>query len=106
MANESTESIKNEVEPVVNEAVNKIYKQGEKSWLPLIGLFDSIKDQHGEGYHALAILDVMYPKLAPKEQKLLAMRIPCGDTMGLVRSGFTGGDNLPISYFFWINWLF
>ncbi len=42
MVNEGTESIKNEVESVVNEAVNKIYKQG---------------------------------------QKLLAMRIPCGDAM-------------------------
>jgi hypothetical protein len=42
---------------------------------------DTIKDQHGEGYHALAILDVMYPKLGLKEQKLLAMRIPCGDSM-------------------------
>jgi hypothetical protein len=81
MVNESTESIKNEVESVVNEAVNKIYKQGEKVLAAFNWAVYSIKDQHGEGYRALAILDVMYPKLAPKEQKLLAMRIPCGDPM-------------------------
>jgi hypothetical protein len=81
MVSESTESIKNEVESVVNEAVNKIYKQGQKVLDAFNWAVDQIKDQHGEGYHALAILDVMYPKLAPREQKLLAMRIPCGDTM-------------------------
>ncbi len=81
MANESTESIKNEVESVVNEAVNRIYKQGQKVLDAFNWAVDQIKDQHGEGYHALAILDLMYPKLAPKERKLLAMRIPCGDTM-------------------------
>jgi len=81
MVNGSTENIKNEVESVVNEAVNKIYKQGGKVLAAFNWAVDSIKDQHGEGYHALAILDVMYPKLAPREQKLLAMRIPCGDTM-------------------------
>jgi ribosomal protein S7 len=81
MVNESTESMKNEVESIVNEAVNKIYKQGEKVLAAFNWAVDSIKDQHGEGYHSLAILDVMYPKLAPKEQKLLAMRIPCGDAM-------------------------
>ncbi len=32
MANESTESIKKEVESVVNEAVDKIYR-GKKSWM-------------------------------------------------------------------------
>ncbi len=81
MANESTESIKNEVESIVNEAVSRIYKQGQKVLDAFNWAVDQIKDQHGEGYHALAILDVMYPKLAPREQKLLAMRIPCGDTM-------------------------
>jgi hypothetical protein len=81
MENESTESIKNEVESVVNEAVNKIYKQGQKVLDAFNWAVGKIKDQHGEGYHALAILDVMYPKLAPREQKLLAMRIPCGDAM-------------------------
>jgi ribosomal protein S7 len=81
MVSGSTESIKNEVESVVNEAVNKIYKQGKKVLDAFNWAVDQIKDQHGEGYHALAILDVMYPKLAPREQKLLAMRIPCGDTM-------------------------
>jgi hypothetical protein len=81
MASESTEKIKNEVESVVNEAVNKIYKQGQKVLDAFNWAVDQIKDQHGEGYHALAILDVMYPKLAPKEQKLLAMRIPRGDSM-------------------------
>ena len=81
MVNESTESIKNEVESVVNEAVNKIYKQGQKVLDAFNWAVDQIKDQHGEGYHALAILDVMYPKLGLKEQKLLAMRIPCGDSM-------------------------
>lgn len=81
MANESTESIKKEVESVVNEAVNKIYKQGQKVLDAFNWAVDQIKDQQGEGYHALAILDVMYPKLAPREQKLLAMRIPCGDAM-------------------------
>jgi hypothetical protein len=30
MINESSENIKNEVESVVNEAVNKIYKKGQK----------------------------------------------------------------------------
>jgi hypothetical protein len=81
MENESTKSVKNEVESVVNEAVNKIYKQGQKVLDAFNWAVAQIKDQHGEGYHALAILDVMYPKLAPREQKLLAMRIPCGDTM-------------------------
>lgn len=81
MANESTESIKKEAESVVNEAVNRIYKQGQKVLDSFNWAVDKIKDQHGEGYHALAILDVMYPKLAPREQKLLAMRIPCGDAM-------------------------
>jgi hypothetical protein len=75
MANESTESIKKEVESVVNEAVNRIYKQGQKVLDAFNWSVETIKDQHGEGYHALAILDVMYPKLAPREQKLLAMRI-------------------------------
>jgi len=79
MVKESAENIKNEVESIVNEAVNKIYKQGEKVLAAFNWAVDSIKDQHGEGFHALAILDVMYPKLAPKEQKLLAMRIPRGD---------------------------
>jgi diphthamide biosynthesis methyltransferase len=81
MVKESTENIKNEVESVVNEAVNRIYKQGQKVLAAFNWSVDQIKDNHGEGYHALAILDVMYPKLAPKEQKLLAMRIPCGDPM-------------------------
>ena len=81
MANGSTENIKNEVESIVNEAVNRIYKQGQKVLDAFNWAVDQIKDQHGEGYHALAILDVMYPKLAPREQKLLAMRIPCGDAM-------------------------
>jgi methylaspartate ammonia-lyase len=81
MINGSTESIKNEVESVVNEAVNKIYKQGQKVLDAFNWAVDQIKDQHGEGYHALAILDVMYPKLAPHERQLLAMRIPCGDAM-------------------------
>ncbi len=81
MTNGSTESIKNEVESVVNEAVNKIYKQGQKVLYAFNWAVDQIKDQHGEGYHALAILDLMYPKLAPHERKLLAMRIPCGDAM-------------------------
>ncbi len=81
MANGSTESIKSEVESVVNEAVNRIYKQGQKVLDAFNWAVDQIKDQHGEGYHALAILDVMYPKLGPKEQKLLAMRIPCSDAM-------------------------
>jgi len=81
METESTKSIKNEVESVVNEAVNKIYQQGQKVLDAFNWAVAQIKDQHGEGYHALAILDVMYPKLAPREQKLLAMRIPCGDTM-------------------------
>lgn len=81
MINESTESIKNEVESVVNEAVYKIYKQGQKVLEAFNWAVEQIKDQHGEGYHALAILDVMFPKLAPREQKLLAMRIPCGDAM-------------------------
>jgi methylaspartate ammonia-lyase len=81
MVNGSTESIKTEVESVVNEAVNKIYKQGQKVLDAFNWAVDQIKDQHGEGYHALAILDVMYPKLGPQERKLLAMRIPCGDAM-------------------------
>ncbi len=81
MVNESTENIKNEVESVVNEAVYKIYKQGQKVLDAFNWAVEQIKDQHGEGYYALAILDVMYPKLAPREQKLLAMRIPCGDAM-------------------------
>ncbi|GFO96702.1 hypothetical protein ig2599ANME_0891 [groundwater metagenome] len=81
MVNESTEKIKNEVESVVNDAVNKIYK-GQKVLDAFNWAVDQIKGQRGgEGYHALAILDVMYPKLAPKEQQLLAMRIPCGDAM-------------------------
>ncbi len=81
MTNESTESIKNEVESVVNEAVNKIYKQGQKVLDAFNWAVEQIQDQHGKGYHAMAILDVMYPKLATREQKLLAMRIPCGDEM-------------------------
>jgi hypothetical protein len=81
MTSESTENIRNEVESVVNEAVNKIYKQGQKVLDAFNWAVGQIKDQHGEGYHALAILDLMYPKLAPREQKVLAMRIPCGDTM-------------------------
>lgn len=81
MVNGSTENIKNEVESVVNEAVNKIYEHGQKVLDAFNLAVSQIRDQHGEGYHALAILDVMYPKLAPREQKLLAMRIPCGDTM-------------------------
>jgi hypothetical protein len=81
MVSESTENIRNEVESIVNEAVSRIYKQGQKVLDAFNWAVDQIKDQHGEGYHALAILDLMYPKLAPKEQKLLAMRIPCGDAM-------------------------
>ncbi len=81
MVIENTESIKNEVESVVNEAVNRIYKQGQKVQDAFNWAVGQIKDQHGKGFHALAILDVMYPKLGLKEQKLLAMRIPCGDTM-------------------------
>jgi hypothetical protein len=81
MVNESMESIRNEVESVVNVAVDRIYKQGQKVKDAFNWAVDQIHDQHGVGYHSLAILDVMYPKLAPKERKLLAMRIPCGDTM-------------------------
>lgn len=81
MVNESTVVIRNEVESVVNEAVNRIYKQGQKVMDAFNWAVDQIKDQRGEGYHALAIMDVMYPKLGLKEQKLLAMRIPHGDTM-------------------------
>ncbi len=81
MARESMENIRNEVESIANEAVSRIYKQGQKVLDAFNWAVDQNKDQHGEGYHALAILDVMYPKLAPREQKLLAMRIPCGDAM-------------------------
>jgi len=77
----SKESIRKEVESVVNEAVDKIYGQGHKVKDAFNWAVDQIKDQHGEGYHTLAILDVMYPKLAPPERKILAMRIPCGDDM-------------------------
>ncbi len=76
-----TASIRSEVEDVVNEAVNNIYTQGQKVKDAFNWAVDQVKDEHGEGYHALAILDVMYPKLAPREQKLLAMRIPCSDDM-------------------------
>ena len=76
-----TKGIRSEVEAVVNEAVNKIYMQGQKVRDAFNWAVEQIQDQHGVGYHALAILDVMYPKLAPREQKLLAMRIPCGDGM-------------------------
>lgn len=79
MAIESMKSIINEVESVVNQAVDKIYMQGQKVKDAFDWAVEQIKDQHGEGYHTLAILSAMYPKLAPKERKLLAMRIPCGD---------------------------
>lgn len=81
MTKESTTSTKKEVESVVNEAVNRIYKQKQKVLDAFNWAVDQIKDQQGEGYHALNILDVIYPKLEPREQKLLAMRIPCGDAM-------------------------
>jgi ribosomal protein S7 len=81
MVKESTESKKNEVESVVNEAVYKIYSEGHKVLDSFNWAVEQIKDQRGEGYHALAVLDDMYPKLAPREQKLLAMRIPCSDPM-------------------------
>lgn len=81
MSNESTESIKKEVESIVDEAVNKIYRDDRKVLEAFNWAVEQIKDQHGEGYHALAILDVMYPRLDPEEQRLLAMRIPCGDAM-------------------------
>ena len=81
MSTQNSGNIKNEVESIVNQAVNKIYQQHQKVLIAFNWAVDQIKDQHGEGYHALAILDVMYPKLAPREQRLLAMRIPCGDAM-------------------------
>jgi len=81
MTIESMESIRNEAESVVNQAVDKIYIQGQKVKDAFDWAAGQIKDKHGEGYHTLAILSAMYPKLAPKEQKLLAMRIPCSDSI-------------------------
>jgi hypothetical protein len=77
---ENMELIEHEVEPFVNAGVDKIYKQGWKVIDAFNWTVDQIHDQHGIGYHSLAILDVMYPKLKPHEKKLLAMRIPKGET--------------------------
>jgi len=74
-------ALKKEVESIVNTAVDRIYNQQYRVRDAFNWAVEQIKDQHGEGYHALAVLDVMYPKLAPEEQKLLSMRIPCGDPM-------------------------
>ncbi|MBU4490891.1 MAG: hypothetical protein KKD69_00305 [Euryarchaeota archaeon] len=90
MENTITESLRKDVETVVNDAVDKIYEDASESKPFASGTkvrdafnwaMEQIKNQYGMGYNALAILDVMYPKLGPHEQKLLAMRIPCGDAM-------------------------
>jgi len=78
---ENMNALKKEVESIVNTAVDRIYNQQYRVRDAFNWAVEQIKDQHGEGYHALAVLDVMYPKLAPEEQKLLSMCIPCGDPM-------------------------
>lgn len=73
-----------QVETVVEEAVERIYKEGQKVGDAFNWAVDQIYEHHGKqgvGFHALTILNVMYPKLDRHEQKLLAMRIPCGDDM-------------------------
>ncbi len=78
---EDMNTIKKEVESIVDTAIDRIYGQNYRVRDAFNWAVEQIRDQHGEGYHALAILEVMYPKLAPKEQKLLSMCIPCGDPM-------------------------
>jgi hypothetical protein len=49
MASESTENIRNEVESIVNEAVSRIYKQGQK----VLDAFNWAVDQIKRNFHTI-----------------------------------------------------
>jgi len=77
------ENLMHDIEPAVNAAVDKIYQEDWKVWDAFNWAVDNFHSQHNlidRGYHSMAAMDIMYHKLKPHEQKLLAMRIPNGET--------------------------
>ena len=80
------ESIRNEVEPLVDSAVDKIYNHNWKvqdafDWL-LAEVQNNYKNIKTRDYplSSLSILDFMYPKLKTHEKNILAWKIPNGET--------------------------
>jgi aryl carrier-like protein len=71
------------IELAINTAVDKIYQEDWKVWDAFNWAVDNFHSQHNlidRGYHSMAAMTIMYHKLKPHEQKLLAMRIPNGET--------------------------
>ena len=67
------------IELAINTAVDKIYQEDWKVWDAFNWAVDNFHSQHNlidRGYHSMAAMTIMYHKLKPHEQKLLAMRIP------------------------------
>ncbi|MGP8320050.1 MAG: hypothetical protein ACT6FD_04585 [Methanosarcinaceae archaeon] len=77
------ENLMHDMEPAINAAVDKIYQEDWKVWDAFNWAVNDFHSQHNlldKGYHSMTAMDLMYHKLKPHEQKLLAMRIPHGDT--------------------------
>ncbi|MBN1134464.1 MAG: hypothetical protein JXA38_06075 [Methanosarcinaceae archaeon] len=80
------ESIRHEVEPLVDSAVDKIYNQNWKVQDAFDWLLGEVKNNYKNiktidyALSSLDILDFMYPKLKTHEKNILAWKIPIGDT--------------------------
>ncbi len=73
------EETMHDMEPAITAAVDKIYQEDWKVWDAFNWAVNTYHSQHNlidRGYHSMAAMDIMYHKLKPHEQKLLAMRIP------------------------------
>ncbi len=77
------EDLMHDMEPAIDAAVDKIYQNNWKVWDAFNWAVDDFHNRHNllnKGYHSMTAMDLMYHKLKPHEQKLLAMRIPTGET--------------------------
>ena len=77
------DELMHDMEPAITAAVDKIYQEDWKVWDAFNWAVNTYHSQHNlidRGYHSMAAMDIMYHKLKPHEQKLLAMRIPNGET--------------------------
>ncbi|HJH28921.1 MAG TPA: hypothetical protein C5S51_04400 [Methanosarcinaceae archaeon] len=77
------DELMHDMEPAVTAAVDKIYQEDWKVWDAFNWAVDDYHSKHNvidRSYHSMAAMDIMYHKLKPHEKKLLAMRIPNGET--------------------------
>ena len=80
------ESLRYEVEPFVDSAVDKIYNQNWKVQDAFNWLLGEIQNNYGNiktrdyPLTSLAVLDFMYPKLKTHEKNILVWKIPNGET--------------------------